>query len=764
MRQVSASGADRPVLAGKLAPPWTRPTAVTRPRLLEQLDQTLGPLTVVVAPAGWGKTTLLAQWAARQPAAWLTLDDTDNDPVRFWTYVVTALQRQSTSEPAGRDRAGRQVGAAALAALQVPGLEALDIAVPSLLNDIAAEDVPRVLVLDDYHLIVDRRIHEAMEYLLTYLPSCMRVVIAARFDPPLPLARLRARGQLAEVRQADLAFGPAEASDLVIDVAALALGGDNVAGLVERTEGWAAGLHLAALTLRGAAEPGRRTEAIRGDDRHIVDYLSAEVLAHLPDDHRTFLVRSAVLDRMSGALCDAALGRSGSGELLDALGRAGLFLVALDEQREWYRYHRLFRDVLRRELRRSAPGNEPVILERAAQWWREHGDVEAAIRDLIAAGRQHEAAALLAASDDEFLESGTTATYLQLADQLDDAQIRANPRLAIAMAYAAGFGGQVDRVSSLLDTAEAGLATDDHPPHGWTSARAAIGTLRVTFGSAGDLADTVDEARTAVALETDVRDGYVISRLALGVALAGLDQHAEAVPLLDEARRRAGVTDVPVFTRVLAAGALATSLLATQRVDEARAVVDATVAVAGRLEDALGDAAGGAVAMLRSAEGRLAYDAGHLDMARAMLERAAHLARAAAHPSQTAGVLVALADALLATGDRPAARLALAEAREIADNDSVYPSTLRRIETAEQRLGRRAVRIAQRDGVLIEALTDRELSVLRALQGPLSQREIGRELYLSINTVKSYTKSLYRKLGVAARRDAVERGRELGLV
>jgi LuxR family maltose regulon positive regulatory protein len=722
------------------------------------LDQVPAPLTVVVAPAGWGKTTLLVQWVApeaeRPLAAWLTLDETDNDPVRFWTYVVTALQSRDS-----------QIGASALAALRVPGLDPVDNAVPSLINDLAATDAERVLVLDDYHLITDRGIHEAVEYLLQYLPSSVRVVIAARFDPPLPLARLRARGQLTEIRQADLAFAAEEATGLVTDVAAVALDDGHIAGLVERTEGWAAGLHLAALTLRGASEPGRRAEAIRGDDRHVMDYLGSEVLARLPEDHRRFLVRSSVLDRLSGPLCDTALGRTGSGDLLEALLQAGLFLVPLDERREWYRYHRLFRDALRRELDRTAPDDGPVVLERAARWLRANGDVEAAVRHLLAAGRQREAADLLIAFDDVFLDSGASATYLQLADGLDDALIRAEPRLAIQMAAAAGFSGRFDRVAVLLDTAEAQQTEDARPPDGWTSARGAIGTLRATFGRAADLTDAMEGARRAVDLETDAsRDGYVISRLALGVVLAGLDQHAEAVPLLDEARRRADVLDMPIFTRMIAAGMLAMSLLAMQRNDDARALIVAFAPVADRLEQALGDAAGGAVALLRAVEGRLAYDAGEPDAAVRMLEHAARLARAAALPSQTARVLVALADALLAAGDRSSARAALSEAREIADNDSVFPATLRRIETAEQRMGRSAARAARREGALLESLTDRELSILRALPGTLSQREIGRELFLSVNTVKGYTKSLYRKLGVASRSDAVRRGRALGLI
>lgn len=752
--QVTASGADRPLLAGKVLPPWTRPTAVSRPRLLARLDTAPTPLTVVVAPAGWGKTTLLAQWAAGAGAAWLTLDETDNDPSRFWTYVITALQRRRP-----------ELGVAALAALRVPGLDPLEVAVPTLVNDLTAMREPLALVLDDAHLITDRRIHESVEFLLTYLPATLRVVVAARFDPPLPLARLRARGQLTEVRAADLGFAPPEAAELVHDVGQVELDDEQAAGLVRRTEGWAAGLHLAALALRGAPDPAGRAAAIRGDDRHVIDYLGAEVLARLPEGHRRFLARSSVLDRMSGPLCDAALQREDSAELLDALERAGLFLVPLDERHEWYRYHRLFRDALRRELDRLAPDDVAPTLRRAAAWWQAHGDVEAAVRHLIAAGDQQEAARLLVATDDAFLDSGAAATFLRLADELDAALVRSEPHLAIAMASAAGFSGRSDRVGDLLDHARAALSDGDPPPPGWTSARGAIGTLRATFGPAAELAAALEDVRAAVALETDPqRDGYVVSRLALGIVLTGLDRHTEALPVLDEAWRQATQRDVPVFTRLIAAGALALCLLELDRDDDARSVVAASSAAADGLEGVLGDASGGAVALLRVAQGRLSYADGDPSAARTILERAVHLARVAAHPSQTARALVTLADALLAAGDRPGARAALAEARDIAEDDTVFPATARRIEAAQQRVGRGAALAARGAGDLAEELTDRELSILRALQGPLSQREIGRELYLSVNTVKGYTRSLYRKLAVASRADAVARGRELGLI
>ncbi|HEX6255969.1 MAG TPA: LuxR C-terminal-related transcriptional regulator [Euzebyales bacterium] len=745
---------DRPMLAGKLAPSWTRPTAVPRLRLLARLDEP-APLAVVVAPAGWGKTTLLVQWARadddRPPVAWVTLDDSDDDPVRFWAYVVTAMQHR-----------GVDVGAEALAALRVPGLDPLDLAVPSLINDLAAAG-PCALVLDDYHSVTDRRIHEAVEFLITYLPTGSRVVIAARFDPPLPLARLRARGQLTELRVGDLRLKPAEAADVVDDVARVRLPAQEVGALVDRTEGWAAGVHLAALTLRSAFDPLVRIAEIAGDDRHIADYFATEVLVRLPEDHRDFLLRSSVLDRMCGELCDAALQRTGSAALLDDLERAGLFVVALDEHRQWYRYHRLFRDALRREA--DAAADDAEALRAAAAWFDARGDVETAIRYLTAAGCQREAAERLIASDDDFLDAGAAGTFLRLADDLDTELVRADTRLAIAMASAAGFSGQFERVDALLDLAERSLTDDVIPPPGWTTAAAAIDTLRGSFGRRLDPSATIGVARRAVALEGDpTRHGYAISRLTLGIALAGIEAYDEAVPLLDEAWRRATALELPVFTRLITAGALAMALLDATRDADAQAVLDASATAADALEAALGAVAGAAIALLRAAQGRVLYEQGRIADAAAVLERAARLARAAAFPSQTARVLVVLADALVAAGDRAAARDAVNEAREIADNDPLLPATVRRITAAEERLGRGAARIASAQGAVPEALTDRELSVLRALQGPLTQREIGNELYLSRNTVKGYTKSLYRKLQVTSRSDAVRRGRDLGLI
>ena len=755
-------GVDRigQLLAAKFATPLLHSGIVSRERLSDRLDEgDTKKLAVVVAPAGWGKTTLLAEWARRtrdrQPVAWLTLDETDDEPQRFWTYVVTALL---TATPG--------LGEAALVALRVPGIDPIDVALPALLNDLSVTDAKRTLILDDYHMLTDARIHEGVEYLLSYLPPSLRLVIAGRLDPPLPLARMRARGELIEIRAADLRFSAAEAAGLVSAVSKVDAGRDVVDPLVDRTEGWAVGLKLAALTIRGAPDPAARAAEVRGDDRHIIDFLTSEVLDRLPIDRRDFLVRTAVLDRLCGSLCDAVLDRTGSSAVLHALERADLFVVPLDIHREWYRYHRLFRDVLRRELEATAPADVPGLLRRAADWYLAAGQTDEAVRLWIAAGDRLHAAEVLLAAEDDFLEQGMAATFLRLGDQLGEATLRADPRLAVSMAGAAGQSGQPDRVPALLDITEAHLG-DDRPIEGWRSLAAAAAVLRAAYDPAvrADPPVVLARAERAASLETDPSlQGYVIARITLGAVLSGLDRHSEAVPVLREAWEGSAPINMPMFIRLQAAGLLAMCLFETGQVDAARRLVRQTAPAVQATVDALGDASAVAVTFLITIDGRLAYRDGQPEIAQRRLARAAELARIAGHPSQQVHVLTALADAALAVGDRAAARAALDEAGEAAEAGGVFPATARRLAAAEERLGRRTATAARRDGQLAEELTDRELSLLRALQGPLSQREIGAELYLSLNTIKGYTKSLYRKLGAASRAEAVDRGRRLGLI
>jgi LuxR family maltose regulon positive regulatory protein len=439
----------------------------------------------------------------------------------------------------------------------------------------------------------------------------------------------------------------------------------------------------------------------------------------------------------------------------------------VDTHREWYRYHRLFRDMLTRELTTSAPEAVPGLRRRAADWYLAAGRVDEGVRLLTAAGERQRAASVLLSVEDEFLEQGAAATYLHLGGQLGEAIVRSDPRLAISMAGAAAQCGQLERVPALLRIAEGRLQDDGPPYQAWRSLAAAAAVLRAAYDptTRADPSAMLAAAKRAVSLEIDpALQGYVIARITLGAVLSGLGRPGEAVTVLAEAWERSVPAEVPVFIALQAAGLLGMCLVETEREEEARRLVQqVSPAVRGMLE-ALGDAAATAVAFLVAVEGRLAHRDGRTEEARRLLTRAAELARIAGHPSQRVYVLTALADAQLAAGDRTAARSALAEARETAETEVAFPASMARLAAAEERIGRGAARAARQGGAMFEELTDRELALLRAVPGPLSQREIGTELYLSLNTIKGYTKNLYRKLGVASRTEAVERGRALGLI
>src|SRR6185312_11281893 len=327
---VTAPGPDV-LLATKLHMPRPRPGQVLRPRLTARLDEGLARgLILASAPAGYGKTVLLADWARRgePPVAWLSLDAGDNDPARFWHHAVAALDR---ARPGTGERVAPLLGPPAPTSFQS--------LVTALINDLTGQEA--LLVLDDYHVIGSPQVHESLAFLVEHRPAGICVVLASRSDPPLPLARLRARGQLTEIRVADLRFTPAEAGEL-LQHAAAALPDASVAALAARTEGWAAGLQLTALSLRGQDDAAAFVAAFTGSHRYVLDYLAEEVLERQDEQLRTFLLETSVLDRLSGPLCDAVTGRRGSQALLEQAERAGLFLIPLDELRGWWRYHHLF--------------------------------------------------------------------------------------------------------------------------------------------------------------------------------------------------------------------------------------------------------------------------------------------------------------------------------------------------------------------------------------------------------------------------------------
>jgi LuxR family transcriptional regulator, maltose regulon positive regulatory protein len=437
-----------PVLETKLHVPRRRRGLVARPRLSERLSRGAeSVLTLVSAPAGFGKTTLLAEWLAAAPSdgrsvAWLSLGQRDNDPELFWTYVVAALTT-----------AAQGAGASALSVLQPPQPPS-EAGLATLLNDLDAISNDVVLVLDDYHVIDARDVQDGMTFLLEHLPPQIHLVVGSRADPALPLARLRARGELAEIRAADLRFTPGEAAAYLNEAMGLALTTADVAALERRTEGWIAALQLAALSLQGREDTTAFIAGFAGDDRYIVDYLAEEVLQRQPEHVQHFLLQTSILDRLCGPLCDAVTGQDGGKAKLAGLERGNLFLVPLDDRRRWYRYHQLFADVLQAHLRDEQPEDVSDLHRRASAWYQQNGDPAAAIRHALAAGDFERAADLVELAIPAMRKSRQEAAVRGWLELLPDEVIRVRPVLSVGFAGTLLIRGELEGVEARLRDAE----------------------------------------------------------------------------------------------------------------------------------------------------------------------------------------------------------------------------------------------------------------------------------------------------------------------
>ena len=460
-----------PILATKLYIPLPRLKVVLRPRLIERLNEGLQRrpgVMLISAPAGFGKTTLVSKWiedcrllsadwassANRQAIsnpqskignlkfAWLSLDEGDNDPARFLIYLIAALQ---TIAP--------QVGEVTLGALQSSQPPPMDVLLTALLNDlITLGDV--VLVLDDYHVIESPPIDEALTFLVDHLPPPLRLVMASREDPQLPLARLRARGQLTELRAADLRFTPDEAADFLNQVMGLNLSAADIAALETRTEGWIAGLQLAALSMQGRSDTATFIQAFAGSHRFVLDYLMEEVLQRQPEPVRRFLLHTSILDRLCGSLCDSVTERADGRNMLDALERSNLFIVPLDDQRQWYRYHHLFADVLQARLIEEQADRVSALHRRASEWYGQNDLPAEAIQHALIAKDFERAAYLLERVWSAMDLSYQSATWLNWAKVLPDELIRVHPVLCLGYAWALLNGGELEASESWLHAAE----------------------------------------------------------------------------------------------------------------------------------------------------------------------------------------------------------------------------------------------------------------------------------------------------------------------
>jgi LuxR family maltose regulon positive regulatory protein len=736
------------VVATKLHPPPVRQERVRRSRLLEQLDRR-GPwrLTLISAPAGWGKTTLLADWYEQRSArrdAWLWLDVEDNDPTRFCTGVIAALRRGAPD-----------VGAATLASLGLPASGDAPTLLGPLVNDLAALAEPLTLVIDDYHVIRNRDIHTAVEYLVANAPATLRLVLAGRADPPLPLPRLRARGELCELRARDLSLTRPDAEAFLNDVLHLELAPGDVTALWERTEGWAGGLYLAALSLQDRTDRSGFIATFAGNHRHIVDYLGGEVLDRQPDNVRRFFLRSSILDRLSGTLCDAVVDTVDSDRLLEELERSNLFLQPLDTTREWYRYHHLFRDLLFHELNRSEPDLIPRLHRRAAAWYRREGFTEAAIRHSTASGDLATAADLITECWYAYLQHGHVGTVAEWLDAFPHDALASDPRLCLTRAWIGINTGRLDDLDRWIEAAERARDASSSPDADPTVDAGVVALQAIHRYMTGNVIRARDAGRQADELarfaESPWRPvGCPVSGIAQFWAGSPRDAEDTLAQAIDRARRAGNH-----LALLHGQGCRAVIHLERGEIRQAERCAGTALAVAERH----GLSEHWATTMARVAHGKVLELRGQAAEACASVEHARELSERGIASVEMAYAGIELAQIRRTMGGDDGARVALADARTAVaacPEPGILTEMIDRAGRARGRTPRGVPRSPH--------LTDRERALLRLLPGPLRREEMAAVLHVSVNTVKTHISGLYTKLGVSTRADAVARARQLGLL
>ena len=882
------------ILSTKLFIPSTRLELVSRPRLIERLNHGLrgtSGVTLISAPAGFGKTTLVSEWVtgSGRPAAWLSLDEGDNDPSRFLAYLVTALQSIAA-----------HIGQGVLTVLQVPQPPPIDSVLTTLLNEITTLPDHFILVLDDYHVIESKTVDQALTFLLEHQPPQMHIVITTREDPDLPLARLRARGQLTELRAADLRFTLSEAAEFLNQVMGLKLSVENITALEARTEGWIAGLQLASLSIQGYEDTAGFIESFTGSHHFVMDYLVEEVLHQQPPSIQTFLLRTSILDRLCGSLCEAVLldaSQSVSGqETLEYLERSNLFIIPLDNQRRWYRYHHLFADLLRQRLPQSLASStgdaESRLNElhiRASQWYEDNGLELEAFHHAAAANDIERAERLIEGKGIPLHLRGAVTLILGWLDSLPRSVLDARPSLWWRHASLLLISGQTTGVEEKLRAAEAalqGTEVDDEISNLIGKIAAARATLALTRY---DVETMLTQSRRALEfLHPNNLTTRANANWTLGVAYMFQGDRAAAGQAYREAislSRAAGAT----FTSILATIGLGNVQEANNELHQAAETYQRILQLAGdqplqiigevhlglanilyewndlggaeqhgqqsiqlerqyekwidryiicevflaRLKLAQGDVAGAATMLAQASQSahqqNFVYRFPEIASAQVLTLLHQGNVAAAAQLTQTYELPISQARVHLAQGDTSSALDILQHFRQQAEEKSWTDERLKVLvlqaiayhahgenNKALQHLGE-ALRLAEPHGFirtfvdegqpmahllseaaqrgimpdyvskllaafeaekqkdvnqsnlsaaqpLIEPLSSRELEVLRLIAEGLSNDEIGKRLFLALDTVKGHNRRIYDKLQVQRRTEAVARARELGLL
>jgi LuxR family maltose regulon positive regulatory protein len=720
--------------ATKLRPPVPPAGLVQRSRIDRVLDGAIDQavrLILVSAPAGSGKSTLLSTWLAGRPegTAWLQVEVSDSDPVRFWSYLAAALAQCSSLPVAEIQAVARSSDGDA------------QVVVSALVNALEAAGEPLVVVVDDYHLIESARVHEGVERLVDLCPAQVTVVLASRIDPPFRLGRLRVRGRLAEVRAADLRFAPDEAAGL-LGPAGRSLPPPLLDDLCERTEGWAAGLVLAGLSLHRAEDAATFIDGFRGDDQLVVDYLRDELLAGLAPDDRRRLVESSILEQLSGDLIDAVSATGGGATWLRDTAAANQLLIGLERTGTWFRYHHLLRDLLRLEAQEALPERLPELHGRAARWFEAHGDVHQAVVHRLAAGDTQAVVRLLHGYGPILLHTGQVETLRGLLDQLGDI-VGTSPGCSLLAGWCDYLGGRYSMAERRLDEALA-LAPADFD-------RVIAMPLRINISLArGDVTSAV-----AVAVEIGTPELMAAHRADLSTAVAAAHawagQAQTARPALRVALERAASEDSRSGAVL---GRVHLAIVEQEAGTPAAAAAAAEAALATAQRFGLSGYHG--IASAHAIRARTATDPAE---ARDGALEAVALARRASTDLTLGYVLAMCGDTLLDLGD-PAGAALLAESGEVLDrcrDPGIAGRYLARARSRHELASTGPEPVA----ALVEQLTDRELAVLRYLPSGLSQRDIAGELYVSLNTVKTHCRAIYRKLGVTDRQAAVQAARDL---
>ncbi len=751
------------LLKTKLFPPPPRSTQVKRQALLEKfaLARQRGiSFTLVSAPAGFGKTTLAVDYARSSglPFAWLALDEGDNDLLRFWRYIDSALV-------AIDNRIGEGMRSA-LYDSQAPTIQQI---VTSLVDSIIGIEKELILVLDDYHVISNQAIHEGMIFLINHLPPFFHLIIVTRADPPFPISRLRAQGQLIELRVADLRFTTDEASAFLNDFMNLGLPASDVEALETRTEGWIVGLQLAALSMQERVDKHQFIQSFTGSHHYVLEYLMDEVLSRQPETLQRFLLETSILPRLCAPLCNAVTGRVDSTEILSDLHHRNLFVTPLDGEHNWFRYHHLFAELLNVNLQRTRPDDLPVLHRRAAQWFQENNHVGDALRHALAIPDYPYASRLVVDNWRRIYHQGKLSTAVEWLDSLPPDFVRQSPPLGVAYCWTLFVRGDYDRIASYLDDitqvfeqmVESGTLPKEHPEYNIVLQQVILlrvvvarnrGDVTTAIEAIEQLLPIIDSVQTLGQMVVDM--GYTACYSQMGYTYVAANDLARAADYLSRVSphaRRCG----NIFALAHTTMELARISLLLGRLEQAEKICRDELALTE--QPAYADYP--------------AFCLIHLGLADVLREKKSwneaenHL-RQGLETAQKSGHVLYLAQGYLiaarlhhAQGKTAQAQEDLRHAEQIAGiihNRFLNDAMLRtRQEIEFKSLPKQS---------LIEPLSERELEVLRLVCAGKSNQEIADELFIALDTVKRHANNLYGKLGVRRRAQAINEARRLGLV